>query len=186
MCIACASMCHREEGLYIRLPSESNGPNLLYEPLKGFIVNLACSPWKCFGSYKPGHMGIMTHSESVQPLQSVKLVYQPCSRSRAALEPWWNRWSLRIIRLCYSLFLLTLIVCFTLGLKQLVATLMLKIVTTKTWMLLNLWQVFWALWTPCYTCWVWHVLTLVYFHYLDKNPGWVTDGHGNDNFPGEY
>ena len=29
-------------------------------------------------------MGIMTHSESVQPLQSVKLVYQPCSRSRAA------------------------------------------------------------------------------------------------------
>jgi hypothetical protein len=25
-----------------------------------------------------------THGESVQPLQSVKLVYQPCSRSRAA------------------------------------------------------------------------------------------------------
>jgi hypothetical protein len=28
----------------------------------------------------------MTHGESVQPLQSVKLVYQPCSRSRAALD----------------------------------------------------------------------------------------------------
>ena len=33
----------------------------------------------------------MTHSESVQPLQIVKLVYQPCSRTRAALEPLWNR-----------------------------------------------------------------------------------------------
>ena len=30
----------------------------------------------------------MTHSESVQPLQSVKLVYQPCSWSRAALDPY--------------------------------------------------------------------------------------------------
>ena len=39
MCIGCASMCHREEGLYICLPSESNGPNLLDEPLKGFRVN---------------------------------------------------------------------------------------------------------------------------------------------------
>ena len=84
-------MCHREGGLYICLPSESNGPNLLDEPLKGFIVTPACSPWKCFGSYKPGHMGITTHSESVQPLQSVKLVYQPCSQARAALEPLRNR-----------------------------------------------------------------------------------------------
>ena len=38
------------EGSYIYLPSESNGPNLLDEPLKGFIVNPACSSWKCFGS----------------------------------------------------------------------------------------------------------------------------------------
>ena len=29
-------------------------------------------------------MGNTTHGESVQPLQSVKLVYQPCSRTRAA------------------------------------------------------------------------------------------------------
>ena len=27
---------------------------------------------------------------------------------------------------------------------------------------------------------------LVYFHYLDKNPGWITDGHGNDDFPEDY
>ena len=32
-------------GLYIYLPSESNGPNLLDEPLKGFIVNPANLPW---------------------------------------------------------------------------------------------------------------------------------------------
>ena len=94
-------------GSYVCLSSESNGPNLLEEPLKGFIVTPARSPWKCFGSYKPGHMGIMTHSESVQSLQSVKLVYQPCSWSRAALEPLWNRLSLLIICLCYSLIMFT-------------------------------------------------------------------------------
>ena len=30
----------------------------------------------------------MAHGESVQPLQSVKLVYQPYSWSRAALDPY--------------------------------------------------------------------------------------------------
>ena len=43
--IGCASLCHREGGLYICLSSESNGPNLLDEPLKGFIVNPADLPW---------------------------------------------------------------------------------------------------------------------------------------------
>ena len=54
-------------GSYICLPRESNSPNL-DEPLKGFIMNPACSPWKCFESYKPGHMGHTTHGKSVQPL----------------------------------------------------------------------------------------------------------------------
>jgi hypothetical protein len=31
-------LCHLEGGLYICLPSESNGPNLLDKPLKDFIV----------------------------------------------------------------------------------------------------------------------------------------------------
>jgi hypothetical protein len=31
-------LCHLEGGLYICLPSESNGPNLLDEPSKDFIV----------------------------------------------------------------------------------------------------------------------------------------------------
>ena len=39
-----------EGGLYICLPSESNFPNLLDKPLKGFIVTHVYSPWKCFGS----------------------------------------------------------------------------------------------------------------------------------------
>jgi len=33
----------------------------------------------------------------------------------------------------------------------------------------------WASWTPCYSCWVRDVLTLVFTFYLDKNPGWVPD-----------
>ena len=68
MCIAVIELCHSTGASYIYLLSESNGPNLLDEPLKGFLVNLACSRWKCFGSYKPEHMGITTHSENVQPL----------------------------------------------------------------------------------------------------------------------
>ena len=52
--------------------------------------------------------------------------------------------------------------------------------------MLNLCQAFWASWTPCYNCWVRHILTLVYFHYLDKNPEWVIDGYGNDDFPEDY
>ena len=63
MCIAVKELCHLTGGSYNCLSSESNGLNLLDESLKGFIVNLACLPWKCFGSYKPGHMGITTHSE---------------------------------------------------------------------------------------------------------------------------
>ena len=27
---------------------------------------------------------------------------------------------------------------------------------------------------------------LVYFYYLDKNPGWVTDGYGYDDFPKDF
>ena len=125
--IGCTSLCHQEGGLYICLPSESNGPNMLDEPLKGFIVTPTCSPWKCFESYKPGHMGVTTHSKSIQHLQSVKLVYQPCSRSWAALEPLRNRWwTLMILMikmltndccLCYSLFMFTLIMCFALGIE---------------------------------------------------------------------
>ena len=74
-CIGYVSLCPSEGEPYIRRAQKPSGPNLLDEPLKGFIVTPVCSHWKCFGSYKPEGMGITTHSESVQPLQSVKLVY---------------------------------------------------------------------------------------------------------------
>ena len=38
-CIGCASLCLPEGELYIRRPQKPSGPNLLDEPLKGFIVN---------------------------------------------------------------------------------------------------------------------------------------------------
>ena len=47
---SCDGIVPFDRGSYICLPSESNGPNLVDEPLKGFMVNPACSPQKCFGS----------------------------------------------------------------------------------------------------------------------------------------
>jgi hypothetical protein len=46
MCIGCTLLCHLKGGLYICLSSESNGPNLLNEPLKDFIVNPTDLSWK--------------------------------------------------------------------------------------------------------------------------------------------
>ena len=45
MCIVVMELCHSIGGSYIYLLSESNCPNLLDEPLKGFIVNPADLPW---------------------------------------------------------------------------------------------------------------------------------------------
>jgi hypothetical protein len=84
MSIGCVSLCHMEGELYICRAQKPSGPNLLDEPWKDFIVKLNYP----MGSHDLGLLGITTHSESVQPLQSVKLVYQPCSRSRAASDPY--------------------------------------------------------------------------------------------------
>ena len=40
MCIAVMELCHSIGGSYICLPSESNGPNLLDEPLKVYLLTL--------------------------------------------------------------------------------------------------------------------------------------------------
>ena len=45
MCIAVMELCHSTGGSYICLSNKSNGPNLLDEPLKGFIVIAADLPW---------------------------------------------------------------------------------------------------------------------------------------------
>jgi hypothetical protein len=93
-----------EGGLYIRRPQKPSGPNLLDEPWKDFIVKLDCP----MGSHDLGLLGITTHSESVQPLQSVKLVYQPCSRTRAALDPYGIEITINLLvfAIHYSLYMI--------------------------------------------------------------------------------
>ena len=45
MCIAMKELCHSKGGfLYLLANWKPSGPNLLDEPLKGFIVYPACSP----------------------------------------------------------------------------------------------------------------------------------------------
>ena len=39
---------------------------------------------------------------------------------------------------------------------------------------------------PMLACYVRDVLTLVYFLYLDKNPRWVTDDNGYEDFPEDF
>ena len=47
ICIVVIELCHLIWGVPISvLPSESNGPNLLDEHLKDFIVNATDLPWK--------------------------------------------------------------------------------------------------------------------------------------------
>jgi hypothetical protein len=84
--------------------TKPSGPNLLDEPCKDFIVKLICP----MGSHDLGLLGITTHSKSVQPLQSVKLVYQPCSRSRVALDPYGIEITINLLVLAihYSLYLI--------------------------------------------------------------------------------
>jgi hypothetical protein len=60
------------------------------------------------GSHDLRLLGITTHSESVQPLQSVKLVYQPCSRTRVALDPYGMEITINLLVLAihYSLYMI--------------------------------------------------------------------------------
>jgi len=45
MSIAVKELCHSKGGSYICLPRNPNGPNLLDEPLKDYIVNPDDLPW---------------------------------------------------------------------------------------------------------------------------------------------
>jgi hypothetical protein len=121
MSIGCVLLYHTEGGLYICRAQKPSGPNLLDEPWKDFIVKLNCP----MGSHDLGLLWITTHSESVQPLQSVKLVYQPCSRSRAALDPYGTEITINLLVLAihYSLYM---IMCLLWEYHLLVATQLLK------------------------------------------------------------
>jgi hypothetical protein len=78
------------------------------------------------GSHDLGLLGITTHSESVQPLQRVKLVYQPCSWTRAALDPYGIEITINLLVLAiyYSLYM---VMCLLWEHQQLVATQLVKI-----------------------------------------------------------
>jgi hypothetical protein len=78
------------------------------------------------GSHDLGLLGITTHSESVQPLQSVKLVYQPCSRTLAALDHYGIEITINLFVLVihYSLYM---IMCLLWEHRQFVATQLFKI-----------------------------------------------------------
>jgi hypothetical protein len=104
MSIGCVSLCHMEWELYICKAQKPSGPNLLDEPWKDFIVKLNCP----MGSHDLVLLGITTHSESVQPLQSVKLICQSCSRSRAALDPYGIEITINLLVLDthYSLYMI--------------------------------------------------------------------------------
>jgi hypothetical protein len=104
MSIGCVSLCHTEGELYICRAQKPSGYNLLDEPWKDFIVKLNCP----MGSHDLRILGITTHSESVQPLQSVKLVYQPCSWTRAALDPYEIEITINLLVLVnhYSLYMI--------------------------------------------------------------------------------
>jgi hypothetical protein len=78
------------------------------------------------GSHDLRLLGITTHSKSVQPLQSVKLIYQPCSWSRAALDPYGIEITINLLVLAiqYSLYM---IMCLLWERYLFVATQLLKI-----------------------------------------------------------
>jgi hypothetical protein len=121
MSIGCVLLCHTEGELYICRAQKPSDPNLLDEPWKDFIVKLN----RPMGSHDLGLLGIMTHSESVQPLQSVKLVYQPCSWTRAALDLYGIEITINLLVLAihYSLYM---IMCLLWEHHQFVATQLLK------------------------------------------------------------
>jgi hypothetical protein len=88
------------------------------------------------GSHDLRLLGITTHSESVQPLQTVKLVYQPYSRSRAVLDPYGIEITINLLVLAihYSLYM---IMCLYWEHYLFVATQLLKTWSTKSYMQLN-------------------------------------------------
>ena len=118
LCIGCASLCHREVGLYISLPSESNSPNLLDEPLIGFILNPADLPWKwvkrlATSGERVNHDTQWKCTTSAECKTGISAILTVTS----GLEPLRNRWwTLMILMikmltndysLCYSLFMFT-------------------------------------------------------------------------------
>jgi hypothetical protein len=113
MCIGCASLCHLEEGLYIYLPSESYGPNLLDEPLKDFIVNPADLPWKwvkrlATSGERVNHDSQWKCTTSAECKTGISVVLTVTS----GLRPLQNKWWTLMIMIKLMILMLTNDYCF--------------------------------------------------------------------------
>jgi hypothetical protein len=115
MCIGCASLCHLEGGLYICLPSESNGPNLLDEPLKDFIVNPADLPWKWVKRLATSGERV-NHNLQWKCTTSVecKTVITVVLTDTSGLGPLQNKWWTLMIMIILMILMLTNDYCFLL------------------------------------------------------------------------
>jgi hypothetical protein len=115
MCIGCASLCHLEGGLYICLSSESNGPNLLDEPLKDLIVNTANLPWKWVKRLATSGERV-NHDSQWKCTTSVecKTVITAVLTVTSGLGPLQNKWWTLMIMLILMILMLTNDYCFLL------------------------------------------------------------------------
>ena len=118
LCIGYASLCHRERGLYICLSSESNGPNLLDEPLKCFIVNPTDLPWKwvkrlATSGERVNHDLQWKCATSVECKTGISAMLMIMSGFGPLRNRWWTLMILMMkmltnyFCLCYSLFMFT-------------------------------------------------------------------------------
>jgi hypothetical protein len=115
MCIGCTSLCHLERGLYICLPSESNGPNLLDEPLKDFIVNPVDLLWKWVKRLATSGERI-NHDSQWKCITSAecKTVITAMLTITSGLRPLQNKWWTLMIMLILMILVLTNDYCFLL------------------------------------------------------------------------
>jgi hypothetical protein len=141
--------------------TKPSGPNLLDEPWKDFIVKHICLLRPC----KPWAYGDYDSQWKCTTSEECKLVYQPCSWSRAALDPYGiddHYWAVICLCFCYSFFILPDHMLI-LGLKTTWCYSYAKTLPIKSYMQLNSCLASWASWTPCYACWVRHGLILAIF-----------------------
>jgi hypothetical protein len=145
-------------GLYICLLSGSNGPNLLDEPSKCFIVYPASLLGSVLGPCKPRAYGLHDSQWKCKTSAECKTIITAVLMVTSGLGLLWNRWSLMIIMFLLFIIPVYLIMwlfgayaklCYSIAERWLIKSIV-----------VNLCQTFWALWTPCYICWVRHVLTL--------------------------
>jgi hypothetical protein len=137
MCIGCASLCHMKGGLYICLPSEFNGPNMLDEPLKDFIVFPCLLTLEVFWEQLTWAYGLHDLQWKCTTSTECKTVIIVVFTVTSGLGPLRNSWSPMINMFLLFIIHFILIICLLFKLRPFDATNGAKIVSTKSYMLLN-------------------------------------------------